>query len=94
MGGPAMIEGGGLGVVAPDDVGPIDVMTRNGVVDVVAADEAEATAAARRLLAYFQGPIAPGPVPDQDRLRDLVPERQRRPTRSARSSRPSPTPAR
>src|SRR3954466_5455960 len=78
MGGPAMIAGGGLGQVDPDDVGPIDVMTRNGVVDVVVADEAEATAVTKTLLGYFQGPAAPGAAPDQARLRDLVPERQRR----------------
>jgi acetyl-CoA carboxylase carboxyltransferase component len=78
MGGPAMIAGGGLGDVDPDDIGPIDVMTRNGVVDVAVLDEAEATAAAKRLLAYFQGATAPGPAPDQAALRDLVPERRRR----------------
>lgn len=78
MGGPAMIEGGGLGKVHPDEVGPVDVQTRNGVIDVVAGDEREATAVAKELLAYFQGATAPGAVPDQTRLRDLVPERQRR----------------
>jgi acetyl-CoA carboxylase carboxyltransferase component len=78
MGGPAMIEGGGLGVVAPDDVGPLDMQVRNGVIDVVAADEREATAVTKRLLGYFQGSLPPGAVPDQARLRDLVPERQRR----------------
>ena len=78
MGGPAMIAGGGLGDVDPDEVGPIDVMTRNGVVDVAVADEAEATAAAKRLLGYFQGATPPGPAADQARLRDLVPERRRR----------------
>ena len=78
MGGPAMIAGGGLGEVDPDEVGPLDMQAANGVVDVVAADEAEATALTKRLLAYFQGAIAPGPVPDQGRLRELVPERQRR----------------
>src|SRR6201995_2284434 len=54
MGGPAMIEGGGLGKVDPDDVGPVETQARNGVVDAVAADEAEATAVAKRLLGYFQ----------------------------------------
>ena len=78
MGGPALIAGGGLGEVDPDEVGPLDMQAANGVVDVVAADEAEATALTKRLLAYFQGAIAPGPVPDQGRLRELVPERQRR----------------
>jgi acetyl-CoA carboxylase carboxyltransferase component len=78
MGGPAMIEGGGLGKVDPDEVGPADVQSRNGMLDVVVADEAEATAVAKRLLAYFQGPSEPGAVPDQQRLRELVPERHRR----------------
>ena len=78
MGGPAMIEGGGLGQVDADEVGPLDTQTANGVVDVAVADEAEATRAAKRLLAYFQGRAPAGTEPDQSVLRDLVPERQRR----------------
>ena len=78
MGGPAMIAGGGLGDVDPDDVGPIGVQAANGVVDLVVADEAAAVAGARRLIAYFQGDIPAGEVPDQTKLRDLVPERERR----------------
>jgi acetyl-CoA carboxylase carboxyltransferase component len=78
MGGPAMIEGGGLGVVDADEIGPIGMQAGNGVVDVVVADEEDATAAARRLLAYFQGTTPPGAAPDQESLRDAVPERQRR----------------
>ncbi|HEX8053201.1 MAG TPA: carboxyl transferase domain-containing protein [Thermoleophilaceae bacterium] len=78
MGGPAMIEGGGLGRVDPDDVGPVDMQAGNGVIDVVAADEAEATAVTKRLLAYFQGPTPPGEEPDQTVLRDIVPQRRRR----------------
>jgi acetyl-CoA carboxylase carboxyltransferase component len=78
MGGPAMIEGGGLGRVEPDDVGPAAVQAANGVVDLLVADEAAATAAARQLLSYFQGETEPGAAPEQAALRDLVPERQRR----------------
>jgi acetyl-CoA carboxylase carboxyltransferase component len=78
MGGPAMIEGGGLGRVEPDEIGPIAMQAGNGVVDVVAAGEAEATAATKRLLAYFQGATPPGPEPDQARLREAIPERARR----------------
>jgi acetyl-CoA carboxylase carboxyltransferase component len=78
MGGPAMIEGGGLGKVDPDEVGPIAMQASNGVVDVVVADEAEATAVAKRLLGYFQGATPPGAVPDQARLRNAIPERARR----------------
>ena len=78
MGGPAMIEGGGLGRVDADDIGPIDMQAPNGVVDLEVADEAEATAAAKRLLAYFQGTTPADAAPDQSPLRELVPERERR----------------
>jgi acetyl-CoA carboxylase carboxyltransferase component len=78
MGGPAMIEGGGLGRVDPDEVGPVDMQADNGVIDVVVADEAEATAVTKRLLSYFQGASPPSGEPDQTALRDMVPERRRR----------------
>ena len=73
-----MIAGGGLGDVHPDDVGPISMQAPNGVVDVVVADEAEAVAVTKRLLAYFQGATTPGEAHDQTRLRTMVPERARR----------------
>jgi len=78
MGGPAMIEGGGLGVYEPGEVGPIEVQDANGVVDLRVADDAAAVAAAKRYLSYFRGPIAPGEIPDQTRLRALVPEERKR----------------
>ncbi|HWM62760.1 MAG TPA: carboxyl transferase domain-containing protein [Solirubrobacterales bacterium] len=78
MGGPAMIEGGGLGRVDPDEVGPLEMQAGNGVVDVAVADEEEAVAVAKRLLGYFQGATSPGAAPDQTPLRELVPERERR----------------
>lgn len=78
MGGPAMIEGGGLGSFTPEEVGPIDLQWRSGVVDLRAADEAEAVALARRYLAYFQGPAASWSCGDQRALRDLVPAERRR----------------
>jgi acetyl-CoA carboxylase carboxyltransferase component len=78
MAGPAMIEGGGLGVVEPDAVGPMEVQTRNGVVDVLVPNDAAAMAAARRALAYFQGPLASGSAPDQLPLREAVPDSRRR----------------
>jgi len=78
MGGPAMIEGGGLGKVDPGEVGPIAMQAGNGVVDVVVADEAEATAVTKRLLGYFQGETPPGPAADQTSLREAIPERARR----------------
>src|SRR4051812_43598997 len=78
MGGPAMIAGGGLGEVDPDEVGPSDVQVRNGVIDVLVADEPEAVAVTKQLLAYFHAPAPEFAAPDQTRLRDLVPERERR----------------
>jgi acetyl-CoA carboxylase carboxyltransferase component len=77
MGGPAMIEGGGLGTFAPEDIGPIATQVANGVVDVAVADEAEAVDVARRYLSYFQGRTAPGTEPDQDSLRRIVPEHRK-----------------
>lgn len=77
MGGPAMIEGGGLGVFAPEDVGPIDVQVANGVVDLAVADEAEAVVVAKQYLSYFQGSTAPGTAPDPAVLRDAVPEHRK-----------------
>ena len=74
MAGPVMIEGGGLGTFTPEQVGPIDVQTRNGVVDIVVADEAEAVATAKRYLAYFQGTLPDYEVAEQRQLRHLVPE--------------------
>jgi acetyl-CoA carboxylase carboxyltransferase component len=78
MGGPPMIAGGGLGEVEADAVGPIDTQAPNGVVDVVVADEAEAVAATKRVIAYFQGTTVSGAAADQTRMRELVPERERR----------------
>ena len=74
MGGPAMIEGGGLGVFTPEEVGPMAVQVPNGVVDLLVADEAEAVAAAKTYLAYFQGPVSDWRAADQEKLRRAIPE--------------------
>jgi acetyl-CoA carboxylase carboxyltransferase component len=73
MAGPAMIEGGGLGSYRPEDIGPLDVQVANGVVDVVAADEAGAVACAKRYLGFFQGNLAEWECPDQTLLRGAIP---------------------
>ncbi len=78
MGGPAMIEGGGLGVVAPDDVGPVSVQEPNGVIDVVVVDEAAAVATAKTYLSYFQGNTTQWQAADQRLLRTLLPENRLR----------------
>src|SRR5918995_827341 len=77
MGGPAMIEGGGLGVFAPEEIGPLDVQVANGVVDIGVVDEADAVAAATRYLSYFVGPADDWSCADQVGLRGLVPESRR-----------------
>lgn len=78
MGGPVMIEGGGLGNFTPEEVGPVEVLGPNGVIDVVVEDEAEATVAARRYLSYFQGDVAEWSCADQREVRFLVPEDRNR----------------
>lgn len=78
MGGPAMIEGGGLGVHEPVEVGPIAVQDANGVVDIRVADEREAIAVARRYLSYFNGPAAEFTAPDQSALAHLIPTERKR----------------
>ncbi len=79
MGGPAMIEGGGLGSFHPGEVGPIDVQHSNGVVDLRAADDEEAVALARRYLGYFRGALEAMPAADPQLLRELIPEQRKRP---------------
>ena len=78
MGGPAMIEGGGLGVYKAEEVGPVSVQVPNGVIDVLVEDEIEAVDAAKRYLSYFQGPINGWSAPDQRLLRRTIPENRLR----------------
>jgi acetyl-CoA carboxylase carboxyltransferase component len=78
MAGPAMIEGGGLGRFMPEEVGPVSTQSRNGVVDIVARDEAEATRIAKQYLACFQGDLPAGDTADQRTLRHLIPENRLR----------------
>ena len=78
VGGPAMIEGGGLGVFTPDEVGPMDVQVPNGVVDIAVKDEEEAVEVAKKYLSYFQGSIENWKEPDSRKLRFAVPENRLR----------------
>ena len=77
MAGPAMIEGGGMGKHEPTAIGPIEVQEKNGVVDIVADDEAHATLLARQLLSYFQGDVTHWQAAPQESLRDAIPEDRR-----------------
>jgi acetyl/propionyl-CoA carboxylase alpha subunit/acetyl-CoA carboxylase carboxyltransferase component len=74
MGGPAMIEGGGLGIYKPEEVGPVAVQAPNGVIDIVVDDEAQAVAVAKKYLGYFQGAVAQWDCADQRLLRQAIPE--------------------
>jgi acetyl-CoA carboxylase carboxyltransferase component len=78
MGGPAMIEGGGLGVYTPEEVGPLSFQVPNGVVDIVARDEEEAVEVTKKYLSYFQGSTSRWEANDQRRLRHIVPENRLR----------------
>ena len=90
MGGPAMVEGGGLGVFKPEQIGPAGVQHGNGVIDVLVKDEAQAVAVAKQYLAFFQvstgsessaGRPTSAPswtAPDALALRDVVPENRLR----------------
>ena len=78
MGGPAMIEGGGLGSFRAEEVGPVAVQAPNGVIDLVVADEAAAVAATKSYLSYFRDVVTEGIAPDQRRLREAVPEDRKR----------------
>jgi len=78
MGGPAMIEGGGLGVYHPAEVGPVSFQSPNGVIDILVEDEAEATSAAQKYLSYFQGAVSDWKAPDQRLLRRAIPENRLR----------------
>ena len=78
MGGPAMIEGGGLGVFKPEQIGPSRVQHANGVIDVLVENEAEAVQAARQYLSYFQGRTPQWTAPDPRALRSVVPENRLR----------------
>jgi acetyl/propionyl-CoA carboxylase alpha subunit/acetyl-CoA carboxylase carboxyltransferase component len=78
MGGPAMIESGGLGVFRPEQIGPMNVQVPSGVVDIAVADEADAVRAARKYLSYFQGAIDRFECADQRILRKIIPENRLR----------------
>ncbi len=78
MGGPAMIEGGGLGIYTPEEVGPMSFQVPNGVVDILVKDEFAAVDTAKKYLSYFQGPIATWEAHDQRRLRHAIPENRLR----------------
>ncbi len=78
MGGPAMIEGGGLGVFRPEDIGPVEVQAANGVIDALVDDEAEGVAVAKKYLGYFQGRVNEWSCADQRLLRHAVPENRLR----------------
>lgn len=77
MAGPAMIAGGGLGDFKPTEIGPIEVQQANGVVDLVADDEAHATDLAKRCLGMFQGDLTSWEQAAQENIADHLPENRR-----------------
>jgi acetyl-CoA carboxylase carboxyltransferase component len=80
MAGPAMIEGGGLGVVKPTDIGPSANQYKNGVIDILVENEQQAAEMAKKCLLYFQGPLVEGEkstFADQQLLNQVLPEDRR-----------------
>ena len=78
MGGPATIEGGGMGVFLPEEVGPISDIAPAGSVDIVVENHDEAIAMSKKVLSYFQGPIESWEAHDQRELRHVIPENRLR----------------
>ena len=78
MGGPALIEGGNLGIFRPEEIGPTEVQSPNGVIDILVKDEIEAVEAAKKYLSYFQGPVSDWECADQRLLRPIIPENRLR----------------
>ena len=78
MGGPAMIEGGGLGIYKASDIGPSTVQELNGVIDILVQDEQEGVQMAQKYLSYFQGCVEHYLCADQRLLRNCVPENRLR----------------
>lgn len=77
MAGPAMIAGGGLGEVAAEEIGPVSDQAANGVIDVVAEDEAEAVNLARQLVGLLSGTRTGAAAVDQTELRQALPDNER-----------------
>ncbi|MGB1389789.1 MAG: carboxyl transferase domain-containing protein [Paracoccaceae bacterium] len=78
LGGPAMVEAGGLGAHSPKDIGPAPMQAEIGLIDVLTDDEAEATTLTKKIFGYFQGPVSDWSAPDQRMLRHVVPENRKR----------------
>ena len=72
-----MIEAGGLGIFAPDEVAPTESQVENGVIDILVEDEIEATKVAKQYISYFQGPTSDWEAPDQRKMRSIVPENRK-----------------
>jgi len=73
-----MIEGGGLGIYSPEEIGPMSVQVPNGVVDILVKDEEEAVTVAKKYLSYFQGKTTEWTQPDQRLMRRIIPENRLR----------------
>ncbi len=73
-----MIEGGGLGVFAPEEIGPMSIQVPSGVVDIAVTDETHAVEVAKQYLSYFQGATKAWDSPDQRVMRRIIPENRLR----------------
>ncbi len=78
MAGPPLVEAALGQKLTPEEIGPVDVHLRTGVIDILADDEPAANRLARQYLGYFRGRAAAWDAPEVERLRQLVPENPRR----------------
>ena len=78
MGGPAVIEGSGMGAFLPEEVGAMSDLAPAGSVDIVVKDHDEAIVTSKKLLSYFQGRIDDWEAHDQRKLRHIIPEHRMR----------------
>lgn len=78
LAGPAMIEAGGIGSFSPKEIGPAPMHARNGLLVILAEDDAAAIKATRDVLSYFQGDLPTWEAADQRPLRQAIPENRKR----------------
>ncbi|KAI8617417.1 carbamoyl-phosphate synthase L chain ATP-binding protein [Chytriomyces sp. MP71] len=79
MGGPSMIEGGGLGNFKVEEIGPAAMHARTGGVDILVKSDEEAVQVAKQILSYFcKDKQRTWEAPDQAILRHVIPEYRRR----------------
>lgn len=74
MNGPTVVAANGLGNYRADELGATSFQAANGNLDIVVKDDADAVAAVKQYLSYFQGSVSDWEARDQRRMRHIIPE--------------------